>query len=276
MYFGSHVSIRNGYHQAAKTAYNLGATAFQFFPKNPRSLTVKDFDKEDASSCASFCSVHSILSIFHTPYPTKLIPDNREIETQIIRSLVNDLEIAEACGSVGVVVHFGTTKKLDSIAGYTKMIDMLNNVLSQWDGNAQLLIENNAGTGSDMGITLEEMVHVRKLTDYPEKIGFCLDTCHAYASGIWNGENWSELELKGIELDYFPHLKAIHFNNSKYPSGSRKDRHANLLSGQITEDQLKQLLNSNILSTIPFVLETPKNEGISHQEEIEWLKQRAK
>jgi deoxyribonuclease-4 len=175
-----------------------------------------------------------------------------------------------------VVVHFGTTKKLDPIAGYTKMIVMLNNVLSQWDGEALLLIENNAGTASDMGITLEEMVQVRKLTDYPEKIGFCFDTCHAYASGIWNGENWSELERKGIELDYFSYLKVVHFNNSKYSSGSRKDRHANLLRGHVTQNQLEQLLNSNVLATIPFVLETPKNEGISHKDEIKWLKQRSK
>ncbi|MCL7748722.1 deoxyribonuclease IV [Halalkalibacter alkaliphilus] len=275
MYFGSHVSIRNGYYSAAKTAHSLGATAFQFFPKNPRSITVKDFDKDDAQQCATFCSKHNIKSIIHTPYPTKLIPEDQELEQQIILSLINDLEIAEACGSIGVVVHFGTTKTLPPLEGYKKKIDILNQVLSQFSGDAQLLIENNAGAGSDMGITLEELSQVRKLTDYPEKIGFCFDTCHAYASGIWNGDNWKELEEKAIDLDYLPHLKAIHFNNSKYPFSSRKDRHANLVSGHIKEEQLRELLTSSQLTNIPFIIETPKDEGTKHKTEIQWMKEEA-
>ncbi|MDT8861264.1 TIM barrel protein [Alkalihalobacillus sp. MEB130] len=137
---------------------------------------------------------------------------------------------------------------------------------------ALLLIENNAGAGSDMGITFEELSQVRSLTDNPNKIGFCLDTCHAYASGIYTGDNWNELEEKGEELDYLPHLKAIHFNNSKYPFLSRKDRHANLLSGHIKKEQLQHLLASKKLKSIPFIVETPKDEGITHQSEIQWMK----
>ena len=71
MIFGSHVSIRQGYLYAAKTAQNIGARAFQYFPKNPRSLIVKDFDQEDALSCAQFCQENNIQSIAHTTYPTK-------------------------------------------------------------------------------------------------------------------------------------------------------------------------------------------------------------
>ncbi|MDT8861263.1 hypothetical protein N0O92_13565 [Alkalihalobacillus sp. MEB130] len=63
---------------------------------------------------------HNIQSIIHSPYPTRLIPETKDLEKQIITSLVNDLEIAEACGSIGVVVHFGTTKSLDVLEGYKK------------------------------------------------------------------------------------------------------------------------------------------------------------
>lgn len=276
MYVGSHVSIRNGYAEAAKTAKSIGATAFQYFPKNPRSITIKQFDKTSAQSCAKFCQEEAIVSIAHTPYPTKLIPDNEKDEAQIIASLFNDLEIAEACGSLGIVVHFGSMKGEAVLEGYKKMITMLNHALEEWDGNALILIENNAGAGTNMGITLEEMVQVRKLSQYPEKIGFCFDTCHAFASGLWNGDNWDEVVKKGIELDYFQHLKAIHINNSKYPTGKRKDRHANLKDGYITETQWATFLNSNIIKGIPLILETPNDENFSHQEEIqilkEWLK----
>lgn len=273
MFLGSHVSIRNGYLEAARTAFKKDATAFQYFPKNPRKLDIKDFDRDDAIACEQFCSNHNIVSIAHTPYPTKLIPDNKVIEERIIQSLLNDLEIVDTCGSIGLVVHFGTTTKLEPLEGYKKMIDVLNQVLSTWKGSAKILIENNAGAGSDMGISFEEMVQVRNLTDYPEKIGFCLDTCHAFSSGIWNGDDWDELEHKGKKLQYFQELKAVHFNNSKYPTSMRKDRHANLLTGYITKQQLQRVLTSSYLSKVPFILETPKDDNISHEEEIQLMKQ---
>ncbi|MFC0558329.1 deoxyribonuclease IV [Halalkalibacter alkalisediminis] len=276
MFFGSHVSIRKGFLQAAKSAFQIGATAFQYFPKNPRKIGIKELDREDAISCSQFCLEHNIVSIAHTPYPTTLIPDSTALEQKMTESLLNDLQISDTCGSIGVVVHFGATTKMDPLEGYKKMIHVLNLVLSNWNGEAKILIENNAGSGSEMGITLEEMVQIRNLTDYPEKIGFCFDTCHAFASGIWTGDNWDELEKKGEELQYFKELKAIHFNNSKYRSGMRKDRHANLSAGHITEEQLKHILTSVSLPSVPFILETPKDESLSHRQEIQLMKQWSK
>lgn len=270
--FGCHVSIKNGYFAAAKQALNIGAKAFQYFPKNPRSLSVKEFDQEDAKRCSTFCKEHDLFSIAHTPYPTSLTPalDKKEI---IIASLLNDLEIAESCGSIGVVVHFGhLIDENNLLSSYQLMIEMLNLVLIQWKGECKLLIENNAGTSGALGTTIEELVQIRNLADYPEKIGFCLDTCHAFASGLWSGDTHPEFLEKSIDLGYFDALKVIHLNNSKYPYGSRKDRHANIFgNGHIKSDVFKKLFQLDFLSTIPFVLETPSNEGVSHTEEINML-----
>ncbi|GAA0330522.1 hypothetical protein GCM10008967_21280 [Bacillus carboniphilus] len=101
MRFGCHVSIRNGYLAAAQHALELQATAYQFFPKNPRSLSVKDFDREDGKRCRDFCEEHQLISITHTPYPTSLTPSQGKRELTI-QSLLIDLEIS------GVVVHFGS------------------------------------------------------------------------------------------------------------------------------------------------------------------------
>ncbi|WP_053363212.1 deoxyribonuclease IV [Bacillus sp. FJAT-27251] len=274
MKFGSHVSIRNGYYGAAKRAVSIGAAAFQYFPKNPRSLSVKEFDLGDAESCKQYCREHGIVSVAHTPYSTSLTPteDKKELTTQ---SLVNDLEIAEACGSVGVVVHFGSLiSTSEPLASYHLMIHMLNSVLSQWEGDSLLLLENNAGTKGALGITFEELVQVRSLCNEPEKIGFCFDTCHAFASGLWDGQNTMAVLSKGDELNYWNHLKAIHLNNSKYPAGSRKDRHANIFkSGCIKEQELEELVRLPLLKDIPFILETPDDEGVSHKEEIKLLYQ---
>ncbi len=274
MKFGCHVSIKNGYFGAAKQAFNFGGQAFQYFPKNPRSLTVKEFDRDDAKRCFGFCMEHQLISIAHTPYPTSLTPSTDKKDLTIL-SLINDLEIAESCGSLGVVVHFGNL--IDSqnpLTSYQKMIEMLNLVLSEWHGDCKLLLENNAGKSGALGTTLEELVQVRNLTDYPEKIGFCFDTCHAYASGLWTGENNEDLWKKATDLGYLGSLEAIHLNNSKYPLGSRKDRHANIFSGGYIENHhFKELFKIELLKEIPFILETPSNEGISHKNEISTLYQ---
>lgn len=271
MRFGSHISIRNGYLGAARHAIKIGAKAFQYFPKNPRSLSVKEFDFHDAEECARYCKEHDLLTIAHTPYPTNLVADDDQIKL-VIDSLLNDLEIANAIGSIGVVVHFGVLKNASNpLEGYQRMIGTLNDVLSRWDGEALILLENNAGKSGPTGTRFEELVQIRQLTNFPEKIGFCLDTCHVFANGVWDGDNWNDVESKGIELGYFEHLKAVHLNNSAYPTRSMKDRHANIPYGEIKVEQLKEFLSSSVFGDIPFVLETPHEGHFSHEDEIKFL-----
>ncbi|MCC3357215.1 deoxyribonuclease IV [Bacillus sp. REN16] len=271
MRFGSHISIRDGYLGAAYHAVKIGAKSFQYFPKNPRSLSVKEFDCHDAKECAKFCNDHDLLTIAHTPYPTNLVADEDQIKL-VIDSLLNDLEIANECGSIGVVVHFGVLKNTTNpLEGYQRMIGTLNEVLARWDGEALILLENNAGKSGPTGTMIEELVQVRQLTEYPDKIGFCLDTCHLFASGVWDGDNWHEVEEKGIELGLFEHLKAVHLNNSAYPTRSMKDRHANIPSGEIKVEQIIEFLLSPVFRDIPFVLETPHERKFSHEDEIKFL-----
>lgn len=193
----------------------------------------------------------------------------------MIHSLLNDLEIAEACGSIGVVVHFGKQISHTSpIASYQLIIEMLNEILQLWQGNAKVLLENNAGLPGAIGTTLEELVQIRNLCNDPEKIRFCFDTCHAFACGLWDGENWDDLLMKGMELGYFDALSLIHFNNSKYEARSGKDRHAPIFGpGYITETQFDQLMKTSQLINVPFILETPK-ENMSHQKELKRLQER--
>ncbi|MFS0863213.1 deoxyribonuclease IV [Fredinandcohnia sp. 179-A 10B2 NHS] len=271
MRFGSHISIRNGYLSAAQHAKKIGARSFQYFPKNPRSLSVKSFDREDARKCADYCSQNDLLTIAHTPYPTNLVAEQDQI-TLVIDSVLNDLEIANECGSIGVVVHFGVVRdETDPLEGYKRMIETLNVILSKWEGDSLILLENNAGKSGPTGTTIEELVQVRQLTDYPEKIGFCLDTCHVFASGVWEGDNWFEVEAKGEELGYFTHLKAVHLNNSMYPTRSMKDRHANIHNGHIKVEQIKELLQSTYVKELPLVLETPSSNEYTHKDELQYL-----
>src|SRR5699024_3810717 len=177
MKFGSHVSIKKGYLSAAKEAYAMHASAFQYLPKNPRSLSRKDFSKEDAELCKVFCEENGLESVVHSPYLTNLTSKGEQKKQQVIDSLVNDLEIVDACGFIGVVVHFG--KKIsnnDPLTSYQVMIDMLDEVPSKWEGKAKILLENNAGKAGTIGTTMEELVEVRQVCEEAETMGVGYDS----------------------------------------------------------------------------------------------------
>ncbi|XEC92579.1 deoxyribonuclease IV [Paenibacillus tarimensis] len=273
---GSHVSIGKGFREAARTALSQGGRAFQYFPKNPRSLSVKSFDPGDAAGCRLFCEQNGIVSIAHAPYPVNLAASDKDQADRTIASLVNDLVIAEHCGSAGVVVHFGIYKGSDILQGYRNMIHCLDSTLAQWEGKAKLLIENNSGEHALMGMTFEELAQIRQLCRYPEKIGFCLDTCHLFASGIWDGtgEDWLETARSTGVMDA---LTAVHLNDSRYPSGSRRDRHQFIGEGEIGEDAFRRFLSIGEVRNVPIVLETPREADGTHSNQIkkinEWMRQ---
>ncbi|NGM80999.1 deoxyribonuclease IV [Paenibacillus sp. 7124] len=269
-YIGAHVSIRGGYAQAARAAWGSGANCFQYFPKNPRSLQLKVLEAKDAGACVSFCREKGLLSIAHTPYPTNLAAGEGDAPNRetMVKSLLNDLEIAEACGSLGIVAHFGHFHKLEPLQGYQNIIQCINDTLQSWNGKAKLLIENQAGNGGFEGTTLEELVKIRELSRYPEKIGFCFDTCHAFAAGIWNPERTGELLESGDKLGYWPHLAAVHLNDSRYPYSSKRDRHARVGSGHIGTQGMKKLLTSEPLLGKPAILETEKGPDGTHKNEM--------
>ena len=64
----------------------------------------------------------------------------------------------------------------------------------------------------------------------------------------------------------------MHFNDSKNPCGSRKDRHEKLGQGCIGEEAMKRLLRHPALDGRPFILETPNDEA-GYCEEIAVMRQ---
>lgn len=249
-----------------------GAEAYQYFPKNPRSLTVKTFDKIEANRCAEYCAKHGIVSIAHSPYPTNVASEDAEHRARTVVSLLNDLEIAEACGSLGVVVHFGVYKGPDPLEGYRNAVGALSAVAERWHGRAKLLIENQAGEHTFMGTTMEELAQIRGLCADSHKIGFCLDTCHLFASGVWDGSPDAPWMEKAIALGVAEHLVAVHLNDSVYPSGEKRDRHAVIGEGHIGERGLAWLLRHPLLADTPFIMETPSGNDGTHREQLQLIR----
>ncbi|MDN6762519.1 TIM barrel protein, partial [Acidipropionibacterium jensenii] len=95
-------------------------------------------------------------------------------------------------------------------------------------------------------------------------VGFCLDTCHAFAAGLDMTTLVDDIHAVTGRIDL------VHANDSQGPAGSGRDRHANLGQGQIDPDELVRVIRA---AGAPVVVETPG--GAQDQAaDIAWLRER--
>ena len=79
-------------------------------------------------------------------------------------------------------------------------------------------------------------------------VGFCLDTCHAWAGGIELPEAVDRVKAVTGRIDL------VHANDSKDGFDRGRDRHANFGTGSIDPDDLVALVSA---AGAPVVCETP-------------------
>ncbi|MBD1371286.1 deoxyribonuclease IV [Hazenella sp. IB182357] len=271
MQIGCHISVAKGFEKAAKKAHLLGAESFQVFTKNPRGLRPKKLNENDAAKGKAYCEEHGITLVCHTPYITNLSTPKEDLHEVTIRSIKEDLKIAEAFGAIGAVVHCGKHVGEGETYGKQRMIETLNIILEDYQGTTKLLLENTAGQGTELGLQIDDLMEIRNGLDHPEKVGFCFDTCHGFAAGMWNHALFEEMIDKMQTSGYLEALVAIHFNDSKTPFNSHKDRHEKIGKGEIGESALSLFLRAPQFEKLPFILETPVQDEVEYEAEIQYL-----
>jgi deoxyribonuclease-4 len=137
----------------------------------------------------------------------------------------------------------------------------LKQVLANTPGSrVKIALENTAGQGTSVGGPFENLRWIYDQTE-SDRIGFCLDTCHAFVQGY-------DIRTKiGIEdmFDAFdetcglPNLCAFHFNDSKGELGSHLDRHENIGMGKLGLEPFRYIIRH--FQHVPKVLETPKEDN---------------
>lgn len=273
MKIGCHISVGKGLEFAVHRAMELGAESLQVFTKNPRGLKPKKLDYDDAEKGAALLQEHDLALICHTPYITNLSTPKEDLQEATIRSIIEDLTIAEAYGARGAVVHCGKHVGEGEEYGTKRMIETLDLILDNYDGPAKLLLENTAGQGSELGLTISALMEIHNGCKYPEKIGFCFDTCHSFAAGQWDLDSFDQLVDQMEDTGYLKHLVAIHFNDSKAPFASQKDRHEKIGKGEIGSKALAKFLTCSKFDHLPIILETPVDDEHEYAEEMVYLHQ---
>lgn len=268
---GCHLSSSGGYLAMAKVAEKIGAGTFQFFTRNPRGGAAKSVNLEEIAAFRAFLAEHGMGPVMaHAPYtlnPCAAVPKTLEFAEMVMEDDLRRMELIP--GNLynfhpGSHVGQGIEKGIDLVSS------MLNRILKP-EMTTTVLLETMSGKGSEVGGRFEELREIIDRCEQADHIGVCLDTCHISDAGydiVSDLDGVLETFDRVIGLD---RLKAVHLNDSKFPTGSKKDRHAPIGEGELGLETLTAVLNHPCLRTLPFYLETPlETEG--HAEEIALLK----
>lgn len=280
---GSHVSMsgKEMFLGSAKEAAGYGANTFMIYTGAPQNTRRKSIAELNISEGLDYMKEHGLSDlIVHAPYIINL-GNTVKAETMALATefLSSEIERTEALHGKSLVLHPGAHVGAGEKEGIAQIVKGINEVLTR-DTNIRIALETMAGKGSEIGKTFEELAQIYDGVIYNDKLRVCFDTCHTFDSGY---DIVSDFD--GV-IDHFHRLigkdqiAVFHINDSKNPSGSKKDRHANIGYGCIGFDALNYIVHHGDFVNVPKILETPyipipgedKKSLAPYKEEIKMFK----
>lgn len=260
---GAHLSIAGGLNKAIERADSIGCRALQIFTHSNRQWSMKPLGSQEIENFKAAKKSSGIKSyMVHASYLINLATNDLEVRRKSVEGLIQEIERCNQLDIPYLVVHPGARLQNSLEDSLILVSQGLDKALEVSGGSTMILVENMAGQGSVIGRSLEELLTIRTLSHHKRRIGFCIDTCHLFASGFAiNTQDGYEKFLHDFDtLIGLEHLKAVHLNDSKSKLGSSVDRHDHIGAGQIGLKTFEWIMNDERLIDIPKVLETPKGE----------------
>jgi deoxyribonuclease-4 len=262
---GAHVSSSGGIDKAIDRAVEIGADSLQVFTQSPRTWRPTNHDPasfERFREKRAEAGMGGVLC--HALYLCNLAAPDDAVYEKSVAAMRNTMEVARGIGADGVVFHVGSHLGSGFETGLERVVPALEQVLELSTDETWLLMENSAGAGGTIGRSIEELAAIQDRLDGHSRLGVCLDSCHLYVSGV-DVTDPAALDSCLDELDSaigLDRLRALHVNDAAAPFASNRDRHANILEGELGE-KLGVFLSNPRLQDLPAVLETagPENRG---------------
>jgi len=262
MMLGFHVSIAGSIDQAVDRAVDLGINTFQIFTTNPRTWYSKPLNSPEVYLFKKKIRKSSINPIFsHMPYLSNLASPRNDVYNLSIKLLTMELKRCYRLGVPFLVTHIGSHLGAGKKLGFNRIVKGIDKALLDAGVDVMLLLENTAGMGNSKGSSFED---VKKIIDgvySDELVGFCFDTCHAFAAG-YDLRCKDAVEHTLTVLDSvvgLKKLKLVHLNDSANRLSSFLDRHEHIGLGEIGDEGFSAILHSEFCS-YPMIMETPIDE----------------
>jgi deoxyribonuclease IV len=263
MLLGVHCSVAGGLEKAFVEAERLGIDTFQIFTRNQRQWKAKPIDeREELLFKEARRNSSAKLNFSHTSYLINLGSDNIDLWEKSVRALQQEVERCSSLGLAYCVLHPGAAGSQTAEEAIIRIASGISYVLeNSKDNNVMILLENTAGQGTSVGGRFENLGKIKEYVNHP-RVGFCFDTCHAFAAG-YDIRTRSGLEDTLGEFEKYvglEHLKVFHMNDSKGELNSRLDRHDHIGSGKLSLIPFQQIMRN--FPHIPKVLETSKENDM--------------
>ncbi len=218
-------------------ALQRGATIAQHFLGDPQGWKGPRFDYPGGAAALKDAAAEAGIGLYvHAPYVINVASLNNRIRIPGRKLLQQQVSAAAQIGARGVIVHGGHVGADDDpIAGYVNWFKAVDGLRM----DCPIFIENTAGGTNAMARELESIGYlwdaISRSKNF-DQVGFCLDTCHAHASG----EELPDLvdRVRGIT----GRIDLVHANDSRDPLGSGADRHAHLGRGQADPEFIMQVI----------------------------------
>lgn len=282
MLLGSHVSM-NGKKMlegSAEEAHKFGESTFMIYTGAPQNTRRKPIEELNIEKGHEIMKAHGFSNIVvHAPYIINIAntvkPHVFELGVEFLQS---EIERTQALGAQDIVLHPGSHVGEGTDAGIKKIIEGLNEVLTN-DNNVRIALETMAGKGSEVGRNFEELARIIDGVNHNDRLSVCFDTCHTHDAGYNVKEDFDGVLNEFDKIIGVDRIKVVHVNDSKNDIGAHKDRHENIGFGYIGFDALNYVVHHDTFKDIPKILETPyvgedkKNKKPPYKLEIEMLKQ---
>lgn len=246
--FGSHLSIAGDMTNALREAESLGLDTVQVFTKNQQQWKARPLDPDVVrawrAEVARLGWEDRVVS--HASYLINLASPDDELWEKSVALMLDEIERCETLGIRYLVHHPGSFTSSTLDAGIARIIAAYARLFKATRGYRTVsCLEGTVGSGNTIGGPLEHLADLRRgiidAAGLPERVGFCLDTCHLHAAG----HDLSTAEQAAAVLDRFDRLCGLealhvfHINDSKGSAGSKLDRHAHIGCGTIGRGPMK-------------------------------------
>ena len=265
---GAHTSIAGGVHNAVEEQLEYGGTCGQIFTHSPQVWQDPDIGEGEAERFREASAEGDVGPwVIHSSYLVNLCTPKDDLRQKSIDSMQAEVDAAAKLSIPYVNVHLGA----HTGAGVGDGLDNAASALEELDvpDGVTVLIESDAGSGTKLGGTFEELAGVLERCSL--ELDVCLDTAHMFAAGydLSTPEGVDDTVAEFDEVVGLERLECVHLNDSKHDCGTNKDEHAHLGEGKIGEEGMRAFINHDAVEGVPFVLETPTEDGRSYAWNIE-------
>ncbi len=258
---GAHVSTSGGVSNAPLNAAKIRADAFAMFVKNQRRWDAPPLSAEEIVAFKDALKQSGIRAehvLVHDSYLINL-GHPREVEREkSLNAFIGEIRRCEALGLRLLNFHPGShLNEISAQVCLDNIAESLNFAIANTAG-VKLVLENTAGQGSNLGYDFAQLAYVIDKISNKDRIGVCIDTCHAFAAGydLRSSQAYERTMSKFDRAIGYKFLSGMHLNDTKNELGVRKDRHESLGRGFLGLAAFENIMNDPNIDEIPLILET--------------------